>query len=253
DLAGRSADNPLAFLHSLSTRPADTPPLAAARCTISGGDPHRHQNDRAAISGAKESDPVEAQACARYALPENPKPPAPLSDPQRLLGQIAGRPEAQARQNTRLINQLHNLLSRTFPELPPLVQGLRAGWVLRVLGRYPTAARLATARPPSLGRIPSRPHEHIPALLAAARASVAARSGAAAEALARDLVTQVQDAHVRPPPLETLLVTAYRQLPANHLDPSKGFGPVTAAVRTATVVDPHRFATPGQLVGHFGI
>jgi transposase len=253
DLAGRYADNLLAFLHSLSTPPADAAPLAASSFTISCGDPQRNKNYRAAIYGTKKSDPVEAQACARYALTENPKPTVPLSAPQRLLGQIASRLESQVRQHTRLINQLHNLLSRTFPELPLLIKDISAGWVLEVLQRYPTAARLAAARPASLQRIPYLPHEHIPGLLEAARASVASLRGDAAEELVRDLVDQVQDAHRRQKSLEKLLVAAYRQLPANHLDSIKGFGPVTAAVLTAKIVDPHRFVEPGKLVGHFGV
>jgi Transposase IS116/IS110/IS902 family/CHC2 zinc finger len=48
-------------------------------------------------------------------------------------------------------------------------------------------------------------------------------------------------------------VDAYRRLPPNHLDTIKGFGAVTAAILTAKIVDPHRFAEPGKLVGLFGV
>jgi transposase len=253
DLAGRYADNLLAFLHELGTRRPGATPLAQATFTISCGDPQRNKNYRAAIYGAKKSDPVEAQACARYALTENPKPTMPLSAPQRLLGQIASRLESQARQNTRLINQLHNLLSRTFPELALLVKDVGTGWVLSLLGRYPTAARLAAARPSSLEKIPYLPHARVAALLEAARASVASLRGDAADELVREVVEQVKDSHVRHKTLEKLLVTAYRQLPANHLDTIVGFGPVTAAILTAKIIDPGRFVEPGKLIGHFGI
>ena len=50
-----------------------------------------------------------------------------------------------------------------------------------------------------------------------------------------------------------MLVDTYRRLPANHLDTIPGFGPVTAAILTAKIVDPHRFAEPGKLVGLFGV
>jgi transposase len=243
DLAGRYADNLLIFLHEL--------PLAK---TISCGDPQRNKNYRAAIYGQKKSDPVESAACARYALTEKPKPTPPLLPPMRLLCQIASRLESQARQCTRVVNQLHNLLARTFPELALLVSNLRAGWVLALLDRYPTAARLATARATTLERIPYLPHEHIATLLEHARASVASLTGPAAEELVRDLVQQTKDAHVRHQSLEKLLVNAYRALPfSNHLDSIIGFGEVTAAILTAKVVDPERFVTPGKLVGHLGI
>jgi transposase len=252
DLAGRYADNLLAFLRALS-QPEDNPGLANATFTISCGDPQRNKNYRAAIFGTKKSDPVEAQACARYALTENPTATTLLSAKQHLLGQIASRLESQARQNTRVVNQLHNLLARTFPELALLVHDISAGWILTVLERYPTAAKLARARTSALEKIPYLPCERIPDLLASARASVASLTGPAAGALVRDLVRQVKNARLGQKSLEKMLVDAYRRLPANHLDTIPGFGPVTAAVLTAKIVDPHRFAEPGKLVGLFGV
>jgi hypothetical protein len=171
----------------------------------------------------------------------------------RTLGQIASRLESQARQNTRVLNQLHNLLARTFPELALLVKDLGTGWVLTVLQRYPSAAQLAKARPSALEKIPYLPHEHIPVLVQHARASVASLTGPAAQTLVRDLAGQVKDAQVRHKAMEKLLVEAYRQLPANHLDTIPGIGPVTAAILTAKIIDPHRFVLPAKLTGLFGI
>jgi transposase len=253
DLAGRYADNLLAYLGTLGSPPANHAACANASFTISCGDPQRNCSYREAIYGKKKSDPVEAQACARYALTENPKAAPAISAEQRMLCQIASRLESQSRQNTRVINQLHNLLARTFPELALLISDISAGWVLALLDHYPTAGKLARARSSALEKIPYLPHEHIEPLLASARTSVASLTGPAAEELVRDLVRQVKDARVRHKSLEKMLVTAYRQLPANHLDTIKGFGPVTAAILTAKIVDPHRFASPGKLVGLFGV
>jgi transposase len=250
DVAGRYADNLLAFLHSLFPPEAD----ASCRATISCGDPQRNKNYRAAIFGTKKSDPVESTAAARYALTEKPEP-TPVVTPQlRLLTQIASRLESQARQGTRLANQLHNLLASVFPELSLIVADIKAGWVLKLLHRYPTAAKLATARPSSLEAIPFLPHEHIPSLLANARVSIAALAGPLAEQLVRDQVRQLQDALVRQKSLEKMLVHAYRQLAEpNHLDTIIGIGAVTAAILTAKIVDSARFREPGKLVGYFGI
>src|SRR5262245_36341801 len=49
DLAGRYADNLLAFLHALATPRADAAALANAAFTISCGDPQRNKNYRAAL------------------------------------------------------------------------------------------------------------------------------------------------------------------------------------------------------------
>ena len=253
DLAGRYADNLLAFLKNLSEPNADNAGLANATFTISCGDPQRNKNYRAAIFGTKKSDPVEAQACARYALTENPKPTTLLSAKQHLLGQIASRLESQARQSTRVVNQLHNLLARTFPELALLVRDFSAGWILALLERFPTAAKLARARTSALEKIPYLPHERIAELLASARSSVASLTGPVAGELVLDLVRQVKDARIRQKSLEKMLVDAYHRLPANHLDTIIGFGPVTAAILTAKIIDPHRFAHSGKLVGLFGV
>jgi hypothetical protein len=238
DVAGRYADNLLAFLHSLFPPGAD----AVRRATISCGDPQRNKNYRAAIFGAKKSDPVESTAAARYALTEKPRP-TPVVTPQlRLLAQIASRLESQARQGTRLANQLHNLLTGAFPELPLIVADIKNGWVLELLDRYPTAAKLATARTSSLKSIPFLPHKHIPSLVDNARASVASLAGPLAERLVRDQVHQLKDALVRQQSLEKMLVDAYRQLPEpNHLDTIIGIGAVTAAILTAKMVDSERF------------
>ena len=239
DVAGRYADNLLAFLHGLP-EPR----------TISCGDPQRNKNYRAAIFGHKKSDAAESTAAARFALTEKPKPMPVAAPAVHQLCQIASRLESQIRQCTRLINQLHNLLARAFPELALLVKDLSAGWVLALLDRYPTAAKLAAAHASSLEKIRYLPHEHISALLEQARTSVASLTGPVAEELVRDLAGQLKDAHVRHKALEKLLVSAYRQLPEpNHLDTIIGFGEVTAAILTAKMISHDRFVEPGKLPG----
>lgn len=242
DVAGHYADNLLAFLHTL--------PFPK---TISCGDPERNQKYKVAIYGHKKSDPVESHACARFALTEKPQAAPAVSADMHLLAAIAGRLEAQTRQCTRHVNQLHNLLASTFPELGLLVNDISTGWVLKLLDRYPTAAKLAKAQPTALKKIPYLQEKHIPALLEAARSSVASVSGPVAEQLVKDHVQQVKEAHVHQKSLEKMLVDAYRRLPfKNHLDSIIGFGEVTAAVLTAKIVDPNRFVLPKNVVGYFG-
>jgi hypothetical protein len=158
------------------------------------------------------------------------------------------------RQRTRLVNQLHQLLARTFPELAVLVKDIATGWVLELLTRYPTARGLARATEADLQAVPYLPHDRVAALSAAARDSVGSLSGAIAEDLVRDQVRQVRDSTARQKRLEALLISAYRGLPAaNHLSTIKGFGDVTAGILTAFILDIGRFATAGQLVNYFGV
>lgn len=252
DAAGQYADNLLHFLHRLGTPTAEAP--APFTLTVSCGDPQRNQNYRAALFGPQKSDPVEARAAARFALTERPTPTTALSREQRTLRQIAGRLQAVVRQRTRLINQFHHLLALTFPELALLTKDLAAGWVLELVHRYPTAARLAEATPADLATVPYLPERHVEPLRAQARSSIASLGGAAIEELVREQVRQLRDTGARQKRLENLLVSASQALPTtNHLATIPGIGDVTAAVLTAFVVDIRRFASPSKLVAYFGV
>jgi transposase len=246
DVAGAYADNLLAWLHGLT--------IDGGTLSISCGDPQRNKNYRLGIFGPKKSDPVEARACARYAMTERPQPMPALSPERQRLRQVALRLQAVVRQRTRLVNQLHQLLARAFPELAMSVKDITAGWVLELLSRYPTAKLLAAATPADLETVPYLPHARIDELLAAARDSIGALDGELANELVRDQVRQVRDCTARQKRLENLLVSAYRDLAVpNRLDTIPGIGEVTAAILTASIADIDQVHTPGQLVNYFGV
>jgi transposase len=246
DVAGTYADNVLAWLHELK--------IDNATFSISCGDPQRNKNYRAAIFGPKKSDPVEARACARYAVSERPKPMPAMSEERQRLRQVALRLQAVGKQRTRLVNQLHQLLARAFPELALLVKDVATGWVLELLHRYPTARLLAAATTADLEAVPYLPHERVGVLLDGARDSIGSLHGELADELVRDQVRQVRDNRARQKRLENLLTSAYRDLPTpNHLDTIKGFGEVTAGILTAFIADIDAVHTPGQLVNYFGV
>jgi hypothetical protein len=162
--------------------------------------------------------------------------------------------QACVRQRTRLLNQFHQLLFLTFPELALLVKDLSQGWLLELVQRYPSAQRLATACEDDLAAIPYLPDQHSAALLEYARSSVASLPGPTSAALVQDQIRQLRDTQARQKRLETLLIESYRGLPrSNHLDTIPGSGAVTAAVLTAFLLDIDRFETPGQLVAYFGV
>jgi transposase len=245
DAAGQYADNLLHFVHTLAS---------AFTLRVSAGDPQRNKNYRAAFFAGKKSDPIEARAMARFAVKEKPAPAAPMPIKLRVLRKIASRLHAVVRQRTRLVNQFHQLLALSFPELALIVKDISVGWVLELCSRYPTAKLLAQADISTLETIPYMPHERIDALLARARASVASLDDDAIAELVRDQVRQLRDVRLRQKRLENLLVAAYRQLPEpNHIDTIKGIGEVTAAVLTAFILDIERFDAPDQLVKYFGV
>jgi transposase len=243
DAAGQYAMNLEVFLRSL---PWPT--------TLSVGEPKRNQRYREAISPKRKADPVDSACAARFALRERPAATAALPTAVHRLREVASRLGAQIRHRTRLVNQLHNLLARVFPELDMIVAHLPVQWVLELLERYPTPTRLARARLTTLQAIPYADVDKVRQLHQAARNSIGTFDGETAALLVRNLVQQLRAAQAAAAELEKRLSADYQALPQpNHLHTIKGFGPATAAVLTAKIASIDRFATPGHLVGYFGI
>ena len=243
DVAGQYAANLETFLRGLRL------PLE-----ISVGDPCRNDKYRAVHSPKRKADAVDSNAVARFAVVEHPRP-APSTPPALLqLREIAGRLQAAVREQTRHVNQLHNLLARVFPELAGLAAELKASWVVDLLGRYPTPARLANARAADLATIPYLSVDKAEDVRHAAAGSIASLTGKTAETLVRHLARQLRSDRIEKQRFEKLLGETYRALPTpNHLDSIVGFGVVTAAVLTAKIVDIARFERAEQLVNYFGV
>ena len=143
DAAGQYAENLLQWLHRL--------PLST---TISVGQPARNKAYRQVHFDKRKADPVESLACARFAIVERPAA-TPHNPPEfQQLRDAVALMEASSKQRTRLINQLHGLLARVFPELAVHVKDLSANWVLSLLEKYPTPDKLARAKTESLAEIP---------------------------------------------------------------------------------------------------
>jgi transposase len=173
-----------------------------------------------------------------------------------LLREVTARLQAQVKQTTQAVNRLHNLMARAFPELATLAEDFSARWLLHLLDRYPTAQRIASAHLPSLEGIPFLPKDQAQPLHQAAKDSVASLRGDVAEALVRELVTQVRHCLDHEEKLRALLESAFAELPPSghqQLRTVPGIGTATAAVLVAKIIDIDRFASPEHLVGYFGV
>lgn len=224
--------------------------------TISVGEPKRNKDYHKALFPKRKSDATESLAMARYALVERPSAAPQLPEEFATLREITSRLQSQVRQTTRAVNQLHNLMSRVFPELAPLTSQFSSGWVLRLLRKYPTAEKIANAQLRSFEQIPHLKSKTAQAVQTAARQTVGTSSGPTIECLVRQQVDQVSYSQKAEKQLLKLLETAYEALPAsNHVqvETITGIGRATAAVLVAKIVSIERFETPGRLVGYFGI
>lgn len=245
DAAGQYATNLVLFLQSLSL------PL-----TVSIGEPARNKNYQRTFSPKRTCDDTESHAMARFGVVE--QPPATPSVPEDfyVLREIVGRLQGNIRDTTRVINRLHNLLARVFPELATIVDDLSAVSILTLLQKYPTPPRIAAARLDSLKRIPYLRHDKATSIHAAAKQTIGSLSGELAESLVRELVENVLRCVRAEEKLEKLLERAYRALPPSghvHVESITGIGLVTAAVLVAKIVSIDRFQAPKNLVGYFGV
>jgi transposase len=243
DEAGQYAANLKTFLFALPFEK-----------TVSIGDCVRNKNYRVAHFPKRKSDSVDSLSVARYAVREQPQAAEQIPLQLGALRDVASRLEAQAREVTRHLNQLHNVLARVFPEFDPIVRDLGAHSALELLRKYPTPVHLARSRLTSLAAIPRLRANTAGRLHEAAQTSIGSLTGPVAETIVRTVVDQVRFAQKLKCQYEKLLVESYRSLPVtNQLASINGFGEITAAVLTAKIVSIDRFDRPEQLVGYFGI
>ena len=245
DAAGQYATNLEQFLRGLKL------PLA-----ISVGEPKRNKDYHKALFPKQTTDATESNAMARFALAEQPSPAASVPEACQLLREVASRLQAAIKDTTRATNRLHNLLARVFPELPLKVKRIDAGWVLKMLRKYPTPQQLAAASTKDLKQVPHLKAQVAEELQAAAKTSVGSLKGNLAEALMQQQIEQLRNCQQSVKSLENLLEQAYQALPPSahvQVETIPGIGKRTAAVLVAKMISIERFATPENLVGYFGI
>lgn len=246
DAAGQYATNLENFLRSLTHLPL----------SISIGEPKRNKDYHSAHSPKTQSDASESYAMARYAVVERPEESFGTPPQFSVLRRIASKLQSQTKQSTRLINQLHEALSASFPELATFINDLAANWVLMLLEKYPTAKQLAAARLASIEKIKFIPASMPQKLHEAAKHSVGSLSGDTAEGLIKVLVCELQHSLAQEKKWRELLVDAFDALPDGphrKIETIKGIGKQTAATIIATAIDIRRFETDKQLVGYYGI
>jgi transposase len=245
DAAGQYANNLERFLRGL-----------ALPMTLSIGEPKRNKDYQKAHFPKRQTDATESLAMARFAVVEEPAATAAIPDEIALLATVAGRLQAQNKQTTQSINRLHNLLARVFPELANYANNIAAVWVLDLLTKYPSAAKIGQARLATLQKIPYLSQAKAQALQQAASQSVASLRGAVAETLVRELVDEVRHSQAAASKLRDLLIKTYKTLPAGkhtHLTSIPSIGDASAAVLVAKIIAIDRFPTPEALVNYFGV
>ena len=245
DAAGQYSANIEQFLRSL---PFDI--------TLSIGNPKQNHDYRNVHFPKRKADPAESYCGARFALAERPRATPETPADYKVLRDTVAAVESEVRQTTRLVNRLHNQLARAFPELAAITEDISTAWALRLLSKYPTAAKIAAAAPDSLRAIPYMKEEKAQEIQAAARQTTASAHGPTVEALIRHAVRAVQKSKASEDRLKRIMAEAYDALPDGahkQIITIPGIGKQTAAALVAKIVTIDRFATPDSLVNYFGL
>ena len=245
DAAGKYATNLESFLHRVDV------PL-----TVSVGQPKKNKDYQQVHFPKRKSDDTESQAMARFAVVETPDETRASSPEFLILREVVSRQHSQTKQTTRLVNQLHNLLSGTFPELAVVCCDIASVGILNLLAKYPTPDRIAAARPASLEKVPYVSRKLAGSVRETAGTSVASLRGDLAETLVKELVQQVRDARNAEKRLDKLVEQAFDNLPdpqVKQILTIPGIGKRTAAILAAKIVSLDRFSSPEKRVGYFGI
>ncbi len=164
--------------------------------------------------------------------------------------------EASATARTRLVNQLHNMLARAFPELAVIVKDIAKISILKLLQKYPTAKRLATAKLDSISKLPHINAELATKLLESAKRSTAANSQETVERLIKQKVAAIFVEIQTHAELAKIVQDAVKTLPDGphrRIRSIPGIGPQTEAALIAKVVTIDRFRSDSALIGYFGI
>jgi transposase len=137
------------------------------------------------------TDKISAQNIAEYLITHSEKVTYQQQNQMATLRKQWGFIKMLTKQSTQLLNQLESLLYTANTELLGYCKNGTPDWVLKVLLKYPTAAKLAKARVPALARIPYVTSERAQELAISAKRSVASASDRITEKLVAATVKQI--------------------------------------------------------------
>ena len=119
------------------------------------------------------TDKISAQNIAEYLIAHPEKVTYQQQDQLASLRKQWGFVQMLTKQCTQLLNQLHSLLYTANPELLSYCRDGMPAWVLKLLLKYPTAAKLKKARDKTVAKIPYVSLTRAKQLIAGAKLSVA--------------------------------------------------------------------------------
>jgi len=199
------------------------------------------------------TDKISAQNIAEYLITHPEKATYQQQDQMATLRKQWGFIKMLTRQSTQLLNQLESLLYTANTELLGYCKNGTPDWVLKVLLKYPTAAKLAKARVPALARIPYVTSERAQELAISAKRSVASASDRITEKLVAATVKQILNLKKIIDEQAELMVKECSMPEVDILKTFTGISDSSAIGLILEIQAIERFKTVKKLASFFGI
>ena len=129
------------------------------------------------------TDKISAQNIAEYLIAHPEKVVYQQHDQLASLRKQWGFVKMLTKQSSQFLNQLNTLLYTANPELLSFCQSGVPGWVLKLLVKYPGAAKLKKARVKTVAKIPYVSRQKAQQLIASAKRSVASATDSTTDQL----------------------------------------------------------------------
>lgn len=199
------------------------------------------------------TDKISAQNIAEYLIAHPEKVLYQQQDKLSGLRKQWGFIRILTKQSTQLLNQLNGLLYTANPELLSFCQDGVPAWVLKLLLKYPSAARLKRARAKSVAKIPYVSLSKAQKLIANAKLSVASATNSVTEQLI--IATSAQVIHLKKTIAEqTKLMVQECSVPEIELLKSfPGISDASAIGLLLEIQTVKRFDSAKKLASFFGI
>jgi transposase len=199
------------------------------------------------------TDAVSAKTIAEYLIAYPDKVSYENEDPWASLRKQWSFVQMLTKQKTQLLNQLESLVYTANPEILRYCQDGVPDWILTLLGRYPTADKLAKARIPDIARIPYVSKQRAKALKALAKTSVASSLDETTRQLITATVTQIK-ALKRTIHTQTKILSGQCSPPeVELLKTFNGIGDYSAIGLLLEIQSVKRFASAKKLASFFGL
>jgi transposase len=199
------------------------------------------------------TDKISAQNIAEYLITHSEKVTYQQQDQMATLRKQWGFIKMLTKQSTQLLNQLESLLYTANTELLGYCKNGTPDWVLKVLLKYPTAAKLARARVPALARIPYVTSERAQELAISAKRSVASASDRITEKLVAATVKQILNLKKTIDEQAELMVKECSMPEVDILKTFTGINDSSAIGLILEIQAIERFKTVKKLASFFGI